>query len=206
MCNNCGETGKSYVSKTGHLWDIWWTDMLNSCMIYLESLRSSSQRQDTTSTHFVRTCSSQPGQYFLAQHIELSWQRISLISSVSEKSYLLITIWYSLSFNFAYIYYTSHHLSLHRAYSLVDSSRVSTFLISILLIVYGSFRWETLDVLLQSISRSHLICSVIVNYPERRGLHRWESKLSKKIAEAPRWLCTSSWRNFWHAQSFPDKQ
>lgn len=30
---------------------------------------------------------------------------------------------------------------LCRAYSLVDSSQVSTFLISILLIVYGSFRW-----------------------------------------------------------------
>lgn len=31
--------------------------------------------------------------------------------------------------------------SFLRAYSLVDSSQVSTFLISILLIVYGSFRW-----------------------------------------------------------------
>jgi hypothetical protein len=32
-------------------------------------------------------------------------------------------------------------ISLLRAYSIVDSSRVSTFLISILLIVYGSFRY-----------------------------------------------------------------
>ena len=32
---------------------------------------------------------------------------------------------------------------IHRMYSLVDSSRVSTFLISMLLIVYGSFRYTT---------------------------------------------------------------
>ncbi|XP_010149580.1 PREDICTED: signal peptide peptidase-like 3, partial [Eurypyga helias] len=36
-------------------------------------------------------------------------------------------------------------LELNRAYSLVDSSQVSTFLISILLIVYGSFRSLNMD-------------------------------------------------------------
>ena len=39
------------------------------------------------------------------------------------------------------IHYTDHHLLIFfRAYSMVDSSRVSTYIISILLIVYGSFR------------------------------------------------------------------
>lgn len=53
-----------------------------------------------------------------------------------HKCLVLQCLWNAWNESFVFI----HFFLFHRAYSIMDSSRVSTFLISILLIVYGSFR------------------------------------------------------------------
>lgn len=57
--------------------------------------------------------------------------------------------------------YDFDKLFLSRAYAIMDSSRVSTFLISILLIVYGSFRYVNFDWLIGTLFLS-IRCSVSI--------------------------------------------